>query len=92
MVFGTQALNRMIPNADVLAADARVREHGVCNDGAILLMKAMWGQLHHDLTSHHAEARDWLDTPECERWATLCGGKPETVRERLMDTYWWVCS
>jgi len=79
-----------IPNADVLAADARVVRFGVCEDGCVLLTGAMWEQLHKDLAHHIHEAYRWLNTPQFAEWVTLCGGRPDAVRNQLLDDYWRV--
>lgn len=81
-------LNLCTPNAAVLAADARVQQHGVCDEGVILLVGVMWEQLHKDLAQHIHEAREWLETPEFAVMVNVCGGNPETARERLIDDYW----
>lgn len=81
-------LNLCTPNAAVLAADASVQQHGVCGEGSVLLMQAMWSRLRGDLAHGQTEAREWLDTPDFAAWVSLTGGTPHIVRKRLLDDYW----
>jgi hypothetical protein len=78
----------MIASADVLAADAWVRAHGVSVDGAIRLMKGFWDKVRADLESGLAETRQWLDSDEYREWCAGLGVDPVALRDHLIAEYW----
>ena len=78
----------MEPNADVLAADARVLREGVCGEGLANLMGGMFGAVRNDLDRGCRETRRWLDSADFRDWCDACRVDPVALRDHLLTAHW----
>jgi hypothetical protein len=78
----------LVASAAVLAADARVLAHGVCDEGAIALMGGMWGLVRKDLDRGCRETRRWLDSADYVACCDACRVDPAALRDHLISAHW----
>ena len=78
----------MVASAEILAADARVLREGVCEDGAINLIKGLWGSIRKELDVGLTVTRRWLDSDDFTALCDLCLVDPVATRDYLLTAHW----
>jgi hypothetical protein len=81
-------LNLTDPNADVLAADARVLAGEIADEGLTNLMGGMFGLVRKDLDRGSRETRAWLDSDDYVACCDACRVDPAALRDHLISAHW----